>query len=316
MKTVLRKLIGGSSTAWSSVGPHPTRTLVRGGGYTPSALRSGRKPTSFRTLAIALLCAGIMGLLTLSIVAAQQSHIIHGDAAVDAAENQTVVAGYSSSIPQATWSLEGDDAAHFEISAAGVLTFAIDTDDDGSPNTGDSPNFEAPADAGEDNVYEVTVIATKDSETAELAVAVTVTDVGPAIPSGDAAVDVTENTTLVGFYTSEPGVMWSLKPGGDADDFTIANGVLSISTPDGPDYETPTDRADAGGEGALDNVYHVTVVATTGSGANEETAELAVTVTVINVGPASPTGPAAVDVAEGTTEVSRPTRPPRGSRCR
>ena len=167
---------------------------------------------------------------------------ISGDAAVDVAENTTAVATYTSE-PGVMWSLKpGGDADDFTI-ANGVLSFSAP----------DGPDFENPADSDEDNVYHVTVIATQGAETAEKAVVVTVTDVGPAIPSGNAAVDVTEGTTLVGFYTSEPGVMWSLKPGGDADDFTIANGVLSISTPDGPDYETPTDRADAGGEGALDN---------------------------------------------------------------
>ena len=225
-----------------------------------------------------------MGLLTLSIVAAQQSRIIHGPAAVDVPENTAtteMVADYSTSLTGGEFSLEGDDAAAFSLDATtGVLTFSA------------VPNFEAPVDADEDNVYEVTVIATQDSETAELAVAVTVTDVSPAIPSGPAAVAVAEGTTEVATY--EAGGDLTLA-GTDADDFTLADdGALTFNT--APDYEGPTDRAVADGAVAGDNVYHLTVVATD---AASETTELAVTVTVTDIGPAIG-GKPAVDVPENT----------------
>ena len=48
----------------------------------------------------------------------------------------------------ATWDLSGDDAGAFSISNAGVLTFTT------------TPDYENPADADTDNVYEVTVVAT------------------------------------------------------------------------------------------------------------------------------------------------------------
>ena len=67
------------------------------------------------------------------------------------AENGTgPVATYSATDPESatiTWSLEGDDAADFEISAGGVLTF------------NDPPDYEMPGDADEDNAYEVTAVA-------------------------------------------------------------------------------------------------------------------------------------------------------------
>ncbi len=64
------------------------------------------------------------------------------------------------------WTVEGDDAARFTIDRdTGQLTLS-------------KQNFEAPADADSDNVYEVTVRATdEDGATGAQAVAVTVTDI-------------------------------------------------------------------------------------------------------------------------------------------
>ena len=61
--------------------------------------------------------------------------------------------------------LSGADAADFNLTA-GMLTFK------------QSPNYEAPADAGTDNVYNVTVVATdSDNQTAMITVTVMVTNV-------------------------------------------------------------------------------------------------------------------------------------------
>ena len=68
-----------------------------------------------------------------------------------------------------TWSVSGTDAADFEISTTGALTFKKDP-----------PDFEKPVDSNGDNVYMVTVVATdagvddKNKMTAERAVVVTV----------------------------------------------------------------------------------------------------------------------------------------------
>ena len=55
------------------------------------------------------------------------------------------------------WSLQGADAGKFSISndpdTYGVLTFK------------DAPNYEMPADAGRNNVYNVTVVATDSGAT-------------------------------------------------------------------------------------------------------------------------------------------------------
>ncbi|MFG1300912.1 tandem-95 repeat protein [Xanthobacter sp. V3C-3] len=64
-----------------------------------------------------------------------------------------------------TWSLSGADAALFSIGADGALSFKT------------APDFEAPADAGADNVYNVVIAASDGTATTSHAVAVTVTDV-------------------------------------------------------------------------------------------------------------------------------------------
>ena len=93
---------------------------------------------------------------------------VTGQSAIDYAENSTgMVAAYGAVGPDAamaTWSLDGDDAGDFRISTAGVLTFRT------------SPNYESPADADGDNVYEVTVTANDGENTTTRDVTITVTD--------------------------------------------------------------------------------------------------------------------------------------------
>ena len=64
-----------------------------------------------------------------------------------------------------TWTLEGDDAALFDLSSGGMLTFKS------------SPDHEAAADDDTDNVYEVTVKASDGTNEDRLDVTITVTDV-------------------------------------------------------------------------------------------------------------------------------------------
>ena len=71
-----------------------------------------------------------------------------------------------------TWSLEGEDAAKFDLTEdGGILTFK------------ESPNFEAPTDRNKDNVYKVTVVVSDDGTpklTDKRQVEITVTDLGEA----------------------------------------------------------------------------------------------------------------------------------------
>ena len=119
--------------------------------------------------------------VTVTVTDVDEGFEVSGPAAMDYAENGTAaVATYSATDPESatiTWSLEGDDAALFDLSSGGVLTF-------GSP-----PDYENTADADQDNVYEVTVVASDATNDGGLDVTVTVTDVvdedvAPADPVG------------------------------------------------------------------------------------------------------------------------------------
>ncbi len=88
----------------------------------------------------------------------------------------------------------GDDAALFSIDAGGALTFNA------------APNFEAPADAGNNNVYDVQVQVSDGANTDSQALAITVTNVNEgavsAVSDSDAAanavVENAANGTVVG----------------------------------------------------------------------------------------------------------------------
>ncbi|MBX9749807.1 MAG: hypothetical protein K5Q68_09355, partial [Roseococcus sp.] len=85
-----------------------------------------------------------------------------------------------------TWLLGGTDAALFDISAAGAVTFKI------------APNFEAPADSGADNAYDITVTASDGTlSSAARAVAIMVTDVLESVTGvGGAGADLLIGSAL------------------------------------------------------------------------------------------------------------------------
>ena len=134
-----------------------------------------------------------------------------------------------------TWSLAGADAAWFDI-AEGVLGFR-------SP-----PDFEMPADAGANNVYDVTVRASDGEGSTSHSVAVVVTDVDEAATvasvSGSFVFGYDENDTaeVAVFTASDPErakIRWTLG-GDDGAVFEISDrGGLSFLRP--PDFEHPGD---------------------------------------------------------------------------
>ena len=175
------------------------------------------------------------------------------------------------------WSREDvDDGGLFAINAStGVLTLL------------NAPDFETPADAGANNVYNVTVKVTDDgtpamSATRSLAVTVTNVNEAPTIDSGsnDFAVDEnTATTTVIETYEASDvdagtNLRWT-REGNDAGDFTItenADGDGELRFANVPDHESAAD-AD------LNNEYQVTVKVSDGS----LSATLNVTVNVRNV---------------------------------
>ena len=210
--------------------------------------------------------------VTVTVADVNEAPAVSGPPSANFDENAlTDVADYDATDPDndtLVWSLAGADAAHFEVSAGGVLSFA------------EPPDFEARADTGRNNVYNVTVRATdRDLNDPsglrdEVAVAVTVRNVNePPMITGDAAPSYDENGTgdVATYSATDPDghmIGWSLA-GPDRDVLTVSAGVLSFDSP--PDFEDPDDT---GG----DNDYQVTVVASDG----DRTSELAVTVTVGN----------------------------------
>ena len=133
------------------------------GGATSPPLSTNRR---FALPILALLAALAVGLLFL--IPGGPLHAQDADGPIMYAENGTgPVATYTAEDPEGTtitWTLEGNDAADFKISSAGVLTFK------------QSPNFEMATGGGLDgtsNTYEVTVKAT-DSSNASATVVVTV----------------------------------------------------------------------------------------------------------------------------------------------
>ena len=153
-----------------------------------------------------------------------------------------------------SFTLGGTDAGLFNINTtSGAVTF----------NT--APNFEAPADAGKNNVYDITVTASDgslSSTSQPVAITVTNTNEAPSITSA-AAASFAENATGT-VYTatgSDPDANTTLTfvlGGTDAALFNIntTSGALTFKT--APNFEAP---ADAG----KNNVYDITVTAFDGS---------------------------------------------------
>ena len=164
--------------------------------------------------------------------------------------------------------LLGADGGHFELDESGELSFAA------------PPDFEARADSGRDNVYNVIVRASDDGTPpliGELAVTVTVTPVDERpVVSGPASIaDYPENSLeRVGDYTkADPegrATTWLSLMGADALLFTIDEfGELTFAEP--PDFEARTN-----------NVYNV-IVRASDDGTPPLIGSLAVTVTVTPV---------------------------------
>ena len=179
-----------------------------------------------------------------------------------------------------TWTAAGTDGRFFAIDEQGRFSFREDS----------VPDFDAPGDAGGDNVYDVTVQARDDVfNSATLDVVVTVTDhnenVEPTISTRRPPSTYRENgtSTIYTFRASDPQrgttITWAMT-GSDAGNFTITRdssgrGVLTFNDP--PDFESPADSDQ-------DNEYELTVVATDDDG-NADSVSFTIAVTDINEAP-------------------------------
>ncbi len=229
-------------------------------------------------------------------------------AAVNVAENSTTVTTVTATdadLPAQTLTYSitgGADAARFTIDAnTGALSFVA------------APDYEAPTDAGADNVYDVTVQVSDGTLSDTQAIAVTVTpgnEAAPVITSNgggaSAAVNVAENSTTVTTVTATDAdlpaqtLTYSISGGADAAHFTIDANTGALTFVAAPDYEAPTDAG-------ANNIYDVIVRVS--DGALSDTQAIAVTVT-----PGNETAPtittngggasAAVNVAENSSAVT------------
>ena len=189
------------------------------------------------------------------------------------------------------WSLTGVDASNFTISD-GALTF------------NGSPDFEDPADANGDNVYELTVVVTDEQGlTDSFDFTVTVTNHHenrePAITTSPSSgltyqkLNYQENrTSTVHTYRARnygPGpISWTLT-GTDFESFDISpQGALTFRS--APNHE-------ALGDSNRDNDYEIAVVASNSGGYSDEL-NVVVTVTDINEGPEVTSGQSSFTIGE------------------
>lgn len=222
-------------------------------------------------------------------------------AGITLAENTTTVTTVTSTdIDGGTPSYSivgGVDAARFSInSSTGVLTFST------------APDYEAPADSGGNNVYDVTVQASDGAggtDTQALAITITpVNDNSPVVTSNgggvSASISIAENSTAVTTVTATDAdlpaqtLTYSITGGADAALFVIDGSTGALSFLAAPNREAPSD---ANG----DSIYLVTVRASDGT--LSDTQALSITVSDVDEFDAtaiSDTNAAANSVAENS----------------
>ncbi len=203
-------------------------------------------------------------------------------ASTSVAENTTAVTTVTATDGDAgstlTFSISGGaDSSLFSIDAnTGALTF------------NSAPDFESPADAGSDNVYDVVVQVSDGILVDTQAIAVSVTDANdnsPTITSNGggttASTSASEGQTAVTTVTAtdadaSAALTYSIVGGADSALFSIDSNTGVLTFISAPSFAAP---ADAG----ANNVYDVTVQVSDGT--NTDTQEIAVTVTELNLAP-------------------------------
>ena len=214
--------------------------------------------------------------ITINVTDADELGTLEGDTNVTYAEDRTDAAGNyevtgGDGTSAVTWSLEGADAGQFTLDGTGMSRTLMFSS---------APDFEAPADAGGDNEYMVTVKAEAGGEEETVGITINVTDVDElGTLAGETNVTYAEDRTdAVATYEVTGGdgtsaVTWSLE-GAVAGQFTLDGTGMSrtLMFSSALDFEAP---ADADG----DNGYMVTVKAEAGG----EEEMLGITINVTDV---------------------------------
>lgn len=197
--------------------------------------------------------------------------VITSSAAASVAENVTTVTTVTATDSDTlTYSIKsGGDGGLFNINASsGQVTFIS------------APNYEAPTDAGANNVYNFTVQVSDGTNAVTQDLAVTVTDVNeaPAFTSSATTTNSENSFDVIKLAASDPDLpaqtlTFSIVGGVDKDFFTLnsSTGQLAfIYANPAPNFEDPKDAN-------TDNVYLVTVQVSDGT--NNVTQAFSVTVT-------------------------------------
>ena len=207
----------------------------------------------------------------------------------------TVVYKVAASDPEGaplTYSLTGGaDKGLFTINAStGDVTFLA------------SPDYERPADANRDRIYDIEVAASNSALTTRKSVAITLNDVNeaPSFLSG-ATVSVAENTPTTTTVYRANGVdpegqplTYSLSGGVDKDLFTIDSANGNVRFIASPDFEASADNDH-------NNVYQIEVQASDGLMSSRQT--VAITLTNVNEAPTL-TSPARVAINANTVDAN------------
>ena len=242
----------------------------------------------------------------------------------DVAENTTAVAtlvatdatnaAITYSIPT-TDTTGGVDRAKFAITTNGALTFSTAPDYE---NPGDVQSPSPNTSAAGDNEYIVIVRAASSRGQQDRALIVRVTDVneGPAFSTGS-AFSVPENTTAVTTVTAadpdknsdgttaRDSITYT-KEGTDAGLFSIDSSTGALTFTTAPNYEAPSDsESTEPANAARNNVYVLTIKATSGQGTRAMSAKLPLVITVTDEAeaPNKPNAPTVTAVNNSVTKL-------------
>ena len=144
--------------------------------------------------------------------------------------------------------------------------------------------------------YQVQVRATNPEDTgswSDSGSATTAANVAPVFSSSTTAFSVAENSTAVTTATATDAdtvvtdaVSYAISGGADSAQFSINTSTGAVTFTSAPDFENPTDVVSATPSNAAgDNVYVVTITASSGTGARALSVSKTLIVTVTDVGP-------------------------------
>ena len=175
--------------------------------------------------------------ITINVTDVDELGTLTGDASVTYAEDRTDAVGNyevtgGDGTSTVTWSLEGADAGQFTLDGTGMSRTLMFSS---------APDFEAPADAGGDNEYMVTVKAEAGGEEETVGITINVTDVAEhGTLEGDTSVTYAEDRTdAVATYEVTGGdgtstVTWSLDETGTSDFMLEGTGMSRCSNSAAP----------------------------------------------------------------------------------